>query len=127
MKKIGLCLLLTLMCTSVVYAQKPQQTYELVISHLPENIEMIKRCGDNVERQIVRVEDNDGSSQSSFHFHSVTSTTVAHDSNSTEDGCTLTITSAETCREQACKHNIDFHTIAPFAPVVKTSQTKTSP
>lgn len=127
MKKIGSCLLLTLMCTSVAYAQKTQQPYELVISHLPENIEIVKRCGNTVERQIVRVEDNDSTSQSSFHFHSVTSTTMAHDPNNPEDGCTLTITSAEMCGVQPCQHNIDFHTTAPFAPVVKTSQTKTMP
>lgn len=126
MKKLGICLLLTMICSPVVQAKTAQPTYELVISHLPENIEMIKRCGNTVEQQIVRVDDDDNTSQSSFHFHSVTSTAVDHDHNNLENGCTLTITSTEACKEQPCTHNIDFHTTAPYAAVVKPSQTNTS-
>lgn len=127
MKKLGICLLLTVICSPAVQAKTTQPTYELVISHLPENIEMIKRCGNTVERQIVRVDNDDNTSQSSFHFHSVTNTAVAHNPNSPESGCTLTITSAEACGEQPCTHNIDFHTAAPYATVVKPSQTKVTP
>lgn len=107
---------------SVTAQAATEEHYEVVITHVPQNIDIVKQCGNVTQTQstqVINKASDDGSS--SFHFKSASNTTSTTISGEQKmevgaSGCTLTIRTQEPCPNAHCQKNLDFVALKNTAP-----------
>ena len=107
-----MAVLLTL--TGISHATEPPAR-ELVIQHVPENIEIVKTCGASTQQQTTQLTTNNNQG-GGYHYSSIMSIhsmllvegDKASQATKTSE-CTLTIRTPQPCVVRNCRQTINFY------------------